>query len=176
MGGATVYFDIETLIESKGWKELHYTSPTTEFMSSLNDPSDSRKPQPEGWDKLLKDRDGENSGAEVKMFVAKESGGKGLAADLQKGMVYEFVPSKPLAEVVHQLPGGPGGAMVTDFDADINSREVLLVAKRGTDADYVQDGKAVNEGIKALWDKMSWQEIKESGRHVHPEDDPCSHL
>ncbi|CAM6123061.1 unnamed protein product [Calypogeia fissa] len=178
-GDMGTYFDIETLIKSKGWKELHYTSPTTEFMSSLNDPYNSRRPQPEGWDKLLKDRDGENSGAEVKMFVAKESGGKGLAADLQKGMVYEFVPRKPLAEVVHQLPDGPRGAMVTDFDVDnvgIDSREVLLVAKRGTDADYVQDGKAVNERIKALWDKMSWQEIKESGRHIDPGDDPCAHL
>ncbi|CAM6108063.1 unnamed protein product [Calypogeia fissa] len=145
-------------------------------MSSLTDHFGSRKPQPEWWDKLLKDRDGENSGAEVKMFVAKDSGGKGLAADLQKGMIYEFVPSKLLADFVR-----PRGAMVSDFDADnvgidVNSREVLLVAKRGTDADYVQDGKAVNERIKALWDKMSWQEIKEGGRYLHPEDNPCSHL
>jgi hypothetical protein len=53
------YFDIGSLIESDGWKELHFILPTRGFMPSWNSYSSASVTQPLGWDKLLKNRDGE---------------------------------------------------------------------------------------------------------------------
>ena len=63
------YFDIEALIKGSGWKELVYVTPCTDFIASGYDHRKLRIAQPGGWDKLLKERDGEDTGAQVEMFI-----------------------------------------------------------------------------------------------------------
>ena len=172
-GDTGTYFDVQSLIESDSWKELHYITPTTEFMSSSNDTSRSRVQQPSGWNELLQARDGADSGAEVKMYVANVPGVTGLTGNPQTRTVYNPIPGH-LSTNVQPLPG----TMVNDLvsEGDLDAREVLVVAKRGINASYVQDGSQLNEKIRSLLSKMTWQEIKDSGRYLPPEDDPCAHL
>jgi hypothetical protein len=171
-GDIGTYYTIERLLEIDGWKELYFTSPTTEFLSSGNDSRNTRVAQPAGWDKLLKGRDGEQSGAEVKMYLATKPNVAGAAEMPQTRMIYDAVPG--------QIP--PGFEMRVkssaddDYDArDVDAREVLVVAKRGRNASYMQDGSALHKGIKDLVSTMSWLEIKEK-KYIPPYDDPCAHL
>jgi len=174
-GDIGTYYTIARLLVSDGWKELHFTSPTTEFMSSGNNRRNTRVAQPVGWDKLLKGRDGEESGAEVKMYLATEPNVAGAAEMPQTRMIYDSVPGQiPPGSVmgVKRLAyGGYGGYGERDVDA----REVLVVAKRGRNASYVQDGSALHEDIKDLMSTMSWLEIKEK-KYIPPYDHPCAHL
>ncbi|KAF2749541.1 hypothetical protein M011DRAFT_465983 [Sporormia fimetaria CBS 119925] len=63
------YFDFESLLLSDGWKVLEYRT-TTAFMRSLHDQRKRRKVQPDNWRDLLSERDGgEQSNADVHMFI-----------------------------------------------------------------------------------------------------------
>jgi hypothetical protein len=164
-GDCGTYFDIESLLKSDGWKELHFISPATEFMSSQNDHNNARVAQPAGWNELLKSRDGEHSGAGVKMYFANGPKVAGLAEMPQTRTPWDAVPG--------QLP--PGALMADMGSLDADAREILVVAKRGKDASYVQDGSDLDEDIKSLLSSMSWAEIKEK-KYIPPYDDPCAHL
>jgi hypothetical protein len=52
------------------------------------------------------------------------------------------------------------------------SREVLVVAKRGVGASYIQNGNDLHQKIKILLSRMTWQEILADGRYLDPEDRP----
>jgi hypothetical protein len=170
-GDMGTYYTIERLLESDGWKELHFTSPTTEFLSSENDSRNTRVAQPAGWDKLLKGRDGEESGAEVKMYLAAEPNVAGAAEVPQTRMIYDAVPGQiPPDSVMRVKSPADGGYGVRDV-----AREVLVVAKRGRNASYLQNGSALHKDIKDLVSTMSWLEIKEK-KYTPPYDDPCAHL
>ncbi|ENI07222.1 hypothetical protein COCC4DRAFT_49129 [Bipolaris maydis ATCC 48331] len=65
----TTYFDIESLLNSDAWKQLTYITPCTDFIASGYDHRHKRSAQPENWDALIKERDGVEYGAEVKMYI-----------------------------------------------------------------------------------------------------------
>ena len=52
----------------------------------------------------------------------------------------------------------------------------MIVARRGTDIPYAQDGTELNPMIRHLLARMSWDEVKEKGLLLDGETDPCSHL
>jgi hypothetical protein len=159
-GACGTYYDIQTALEADGWKELHYVIPTTEFMTSDQDEFRTRVAQPAGWDKKLREKDGETSGAEVRMYVADHKSSAGLAEDPFTRSPWEAVPG-------HLLPPPP------TFEWD---REVIVIAKRGAGAKYVQDGSMMRDHIRRLLDKMSWAELKTSGKCIPPRNDPWRHL
>jgi hypothetical protein len=136
------YFDIEALLTCDGWRELHYITPTTDFMTSLHDHRRKRVAQPENWNTLLRQRDGEASGAEVQMYITpqwttKETSGEGK--DMQP---WSAKPGTELldAGVLNPVPEIEG--------------QVRVVARRGRGARYVQTGLA---------QKSTWKELKDNG-------------
>jgi hypothetical protein len=172
-GDCGTYFDIESLVRSKGWKELHFITPTTEFMSSPNDQHQQRVAQPAGWDMAIKKIDGETSGAEVKMYVAKEPNVAGMAENPQTRVEYSAVPGH-LANP-NAVNYGPGYTMMAP-QKNSDHREALVVVRRGAGASYIEDGNGLHAEIKSLLEHTTWLELRESDRYVDPEDDPCAHL
>jgi hypothetical protein len=158
-GACGTYYDIQTLLEADGWKELHYIIPTIEFMTSYHDEW-SRVAQPAGWDKKLREKDGETSGAEVRMYVADQKSSAGSAEPPFTRSSWEAVPGYLLPP-----PAAP------DWD-----REVIIIAKRGAGAKYVQDSSMMRDRIRRLLDKMSWAELKKSDKYIPPRNDPWRHL
>ncbi|KAH8662914.1 hypothetical protein BGZ60DRAFT_412264 [Tricladium varicosporioides] len=167
-GDVGTYMDAMSLILSKGWKELHYITPTTEFMTSRNDNYKTREAQPTCWDRWLKENDGKDSGAEVKMYVSKESSSKGAAEDPERRMAFSALPGH-LPKVALQTPQNRRRVVV-------DKREVMVVAKRGKGVSYIEDGMELDKDIEQTFQEMKWAEIKKSRRYVPPEDDPCAHL
>lgn len=74
------YADVERLIKSDGFRELVYVSDDDLFLKDdPNLPNSSnigtaRDPQPSTWDKMIKDRDGAQSGAEARIYRLTQRG------------------------------------------------------------------------------------------------------
>ena len=150
------YGDINVLLKTSGWKELHYTTPTNEFLRTSRDGNIVQTAQPDVWNKVLQGRDGENSGAEVKMYVANEPNMAGMAENPDTRSEFSVTSGQNLETVKYQ--------------------EVLIVGKRGKGASYIEDGSTLEELLRELFRTMTWQKVKESDKYVDPEDDPCSCL
>jgi len=164
------YQAVDGLIRMDGWKELHFITPTTQFMSEPCDEHRERVAQPSEWNRFVLDRDGKDSAASVKMFVAKDPDIEGAAERPETRIDYKAIPGQLL-----QLEGGVH-EMGTERQRYLESREVLAVAKRGVGASYVQDGRRLHKNIKSLLNRMSWEEILFDGRYLDPEDDPARKL
>jgi hypothetical protein len=140
----TTYFDIETLIKSSAWKELTYITPCTDFLASGYDHRRKRVAQPENWDALVKERDGDESGAEVQMLIVPYN--QEYATGDQKtedGRRMQPWTAKPGHEVIDNF-------RVAAPDQNLKG-EVRIIARRGRRA------KAVQLGIS---DKVTWKKMK----------------
>ena len=165
-GDEGTYFTIQSLIESDGWNELHFVSPSTGFMSGSF--HKSRVPQPARWNALLQNRDGQDSGASVTMRVAKVPKAPGATENPDLCTAYNVVP-RP------EYPSDSAPAIIDNGD-NTTDREVLVIASRGKNASYTQDGSNLAEEIRNLLRTMTWEEIKTSGLYLENEKDPCAHL
>jgi hypothetical protein len=165
------YAAIDGLIRIGGWKELHYITPTTQFMSDPCECGSRRRvPQPSNWNKLLLDRDGEQSGASVEMFVAKDPDIEGDAAYVDTSFEYHANPGQTL-DLQADKPQTP-----KERWRFLESREVLVIAKRGVSTAYAQDGGELHGNIKDLLGRMSWEQVVADGIFIDPEDDPARRL
>jgi hypothetical protein len=144
---------VSVLIRSKGWKEMHFISPTTDFLYHLYQRSKGWRPQPTEWDRAITRSHDKEINPEVRMYIANSPRLAGLAENPQTRTAYNS-GTGPLAARNPKLRGLRG-----PLD-DLEAREVLVVAKRGKDAPYVQDGSFMNDSLKGLLEKMKWQEIR----------------
>lgn len=140
----TTYMDIEALLKSDAWKRLTYITPCTDFIASGYDHRQKRQQQPESWNALLKERDGETSEAGVRMWIVPlkqaeardeertEDGRKMQEWSARPG--HEIVQNWRLATPEQSLKG-----------------EVRIVATRSKRARVVQLGSQ---------EKASWSELK----------------
>ena len=171
------YSDIKRLLKNDGWKELRFITPKTGFMSGDWDKSNLRVEQLVGWNDYLKHRDGEESSAYVKMFVANVPRLRGATDDPSTRTSYSAIPgyidSNGPRPCAHRTGVDPE---TSDEVKDLIQREVLVVARRGKHASYVQDGSKLQPEIQKLFAKMSWQEVKNSRFYVDTESDPVAHL
>jgi len=140
----TTYFDIEALLKSDAWKQLVYITPCTDFIASGYDHRRKRLAQPEAWDALIKERDGEEFGAEVKMYIVLQDQKMATGQELtEAGHIMQPWAARPGHEVVENWRiAGP--------DQDLKG-EVRIIAKRGKRARAVQLG---------LSEKRTWKELK----------------
>jgi hypothetical protein len=141
----TTYFDIETLLNSDAWKELTYITPCTDFIASGYDHRRKRSAQPENWDALIKERDGEEYGAEVKMYIVPyaQHTATGDEKKTEDGRIMQPWAAKPGHEVNENWRiAGP--------EQDMKG-EVRIIAKRGKRSRAVQLGLA---------GKRTWEELK----------------
>ncbi|KAF2830597.1 hypothetical protein CC86DRAFT_283558 [Ophiobolus disseminans] len=140
----TTYFDIEALLKSDAWKELTYITPCTDFLASGYDHRRKRKTQPETWDALLKERDGEESGAEVQLMIVPDKQDKAIGHEqTEDGRVMQLWWAKPGHEVVEN-------SRVAAPDQGLKG-EVRIIARRGKRSRAVQLG---------LSEKSSWKDLK----------------
>ncbi|PVH99013.1 hypothetical protein DM02DRAFT_23283 [Periconia macrospinosa] len=145
------YFDIEGLLKSDAWRELVYITPNTDFIASGYDHRRKRLAQPETWDALLKERDGETSGAEVEMWITPKSSS---SSSSQTG------PAKP-----QSWSALPGHEVIENWrvagpEQDLKG-EVQIIARRGKKANVVQTGVSQNQ---------TWQELKNKEGGFSPKD------
>lgn len=164
------YMAIDSLIQINGWKELHFITPTTQFMSEGVQYLCERSAQPEKWNGVVLDRDGTDSAACVKMFIAKEPDVAGLSENPETRIDYNATPGFLFDR------WGDEFVDVVDVQRYLENREVLLVAKRGVGASYVQNGKQLHKDIKSLLDRMNWGDILADNRYLDPEDNPENFL
>jgi hypothetical protein len=139
----TTYFDIETLLKSDAWTKLTYITPCTDFLASGYDPRRKRETQPDNWDALLKERDGEESGAEVQMMIVPFK--QELATGHERtedGRIMQSWTAKPGHEVIENF-------RVALPDQALKG-EVRIVARRGKRATAVQLGLGANSTWKEL--------------------------
>ena len=140
----TTYFDIETLLNSDAWKELTYITPCTDFIASGYDHRRKRSAQPENWDALLKERDGDEFGAEVKMYIVPYAQQTATGdKKTEDGRIMQPWAAKPGHEVNENW-------RVAGPDQDMKG-EVRIIAKRGKRSRAVQLGLA---------GKKTWEELK----------------
>ena len=121
-GDAASYHDVDQLLSSNGWKEansidrsekcllmaiqLHYISPTAEFLKwrppGTSPPGESvgsywqREKQPDMWNEKLKQRDGHQSGAFVRIYREKK---QGLGTSLKHNCESVYQPDDTNIEV-----------------------------------------------------------------------------
>lgn len=161
------YQAIEGLIRINGWKELHFITPTTQFISGPCDPYYKREAQPSYWNSLVLDRDGRDSSASVRMFVGLEPDVEGSTEDPETRVSYEAIAGHRLEidGYEHKTP--------QERQRFLESREVLVVAKRGARASYIQDGSQLDKDIKNLLSRMTWDEVLADGRYYDHETNPA---
>ena len=141
----TTYLDIEGLLKSDAWKSLTYITPCTDFIASGYDHRRKRQQQPENWDTLLKERDGNDSGASVQMWIVPfkqaEAREEGRTEDGRK---------------MHEWSALPGHEVVQNWRLATPEQglkgEIRIVATRGKRARAVQLGAR---------EKTSWKDMKE---------------
>jgi len=121
-----------------------------------------RVSQPSEWKRIVLDRDGKNSAATFEMFVAKEPDVEGAAENGETRNDYEAIPRRCL-EVEGDVHATP-----EERRKYLESREVLIVAKQGVGASYVQDGRQLDQNLKSLLNRMSWEELLCDDRYVDP--------
>jgi hypothetical protein len=150
----TTYFDIETLLKCDAWKELTYITQCTDFLASGYDHRRKRVAQPENWNALVQERDGEDSGAEVQMYIVPYKQEKATGEEkTEDGRLMQPWAAKPGHEVIENWRiAGP--------DQDLKG-EVRIVARRGKRARTVQLGMS---------EKRTWKEVKgKVGKFVAPD-------
>ena len=188
-GHDVTYSDLEDMIkEGKGWKELVYTSASDRWLEAVVFESvaadgtvtvetNGRDAQPEAWDRKIKERDGEESGAGVEMWSRKGEEGVwvkvegGYHAELedQAGQDYVDGNREPVS-----WDDGEGVGRVRP--------SIMVKVTRGKGSEYVQDGRSVVESesgrkLREMVEKLGWKEIKARELFIPgAEDDPCAHL
>ena len=179
-----IYQGIESLLESDGWRELCFVTASTKFMSSTYDKTNVRVEQPIGWNRKIQNRDGEGSGACVMMFIANNTH-DGLRGDTDgpgARTPYTVVPGH-LNETSNagNINGASSTAVASqgsETDASTDpavKREVLLIARRGKNASYVQDGSKLKANIRNFFSKWTWLEMKEGRIFYNLEADLLGH-
>lgn len=140
----TTYFDFEALLHSAGWKELTFITCCTDFIASGYDHRRKRVAQPDNWDAIIKERDGEDSGAEVHMMIVP------FKQELATGHLQteDGLTMQPWSAI-------PGNEVIEDGavgrpDQKLKG-EVRIIARRGKRATTVQLGLSQN---------LTWRKLK----------------
>lgn len=192
-GDNATYFDLERMIrDGEGWKELVFTSASDRWLEAVvfeNYAADGtrtmttkgREAQPGTWDRRIKERDGEDSGAYVEMWSCKEEG------------VWEKVEGNYDAELGNKAGqdhlAGKGEPLLSyvaneddESDAERVRPSIQVRVRRGRGNEYVQDGRTVHDDkssreLREMFEKLGWKEIKAREMFIPgAEEDPCAHL
>ncbi|KAL6708986.1 hypothetical protein ACN47E_002113 [Coniothyrium glycines] len=151
----TTYFDIEALLKGDAWKELTYTTSCSDFITSGYDHRQKRRAQPSNWDALIKERDGDEFGAEVRMYIVPHKQEKATGDErTADGRIIQPWAARPGHEIIENW-------RLATPEQELKG-EVRVVAKRG------QRSRAVQLGLS---EKRTWKELKgKPGGFVAPEE------
>lgn len=168
-GPNAAYYAVADLIQSQGFRQVTYVVEHDRFMKPVSFECSSyppggpettkttpRDPQPSTWDAMIKQRDGVDSGARVRMFRLLDDGKHRIHLET------EF-------ETVEKVDRGAGERVGGQIEIEID---------RGKDADYVEDGKfsEYDRILQNHFHDLSWKGILGKAYWVDTENDPTAHL
>lgn len=175
-GHNATYESLQDMVkEGKGWRELILRSTSDVWLEpvvfklraadgTVTLETHGRSKQPEAWDRLIKERDGPESGAKVEMWSCKADG------------LWEKVEGAYNAEEEDE-------AEQDDSDAEGPARPSIEVrVRRGKEAQYAQDGIVAHESapfrkLREMLEMLGWKEIKARRLFIPgAEEDPSAHL
>ena len=139
--------------QGHGWKELHYIASDSKMLAFSKLNSNRRKPQSSNWQQILVDRDGPQSGAQVKMYRAKSNSPGSLNIASLHELFEETIPDGS-----HEDEVGVHHYEVRLSEAD-TPKEVLVVAKRGRNADITLKGQPPFDPLDIRSYGMTWEDI-----------------
>ncbi|KAF6220512.1 hypothetical protein HO133_002945 [Letharia lupina] len=192
-GHNATYYDLEGMIkEGQGWKELVFKSASDRWLDAVvfesraadgavTRETNGRDKQPGAWDRMIKERDGEESGARVEMWSRREGGvWRKVEGD------YNAEVEDPAGQDCFEGNGEPVLSIERqgDDESDVGPvrPSIEVRVRRGKGAEYVQDGRSMDEHkysrkLREMFEKLGWKEIKAQGLFIPgAEDDPTSHL
>ncbi|TFK71879.1 hypothetical protein BDN72DRAFT_400757 [Pluteus cervinus] len=170
-GDLAAFRELEQLIlHGHGWRELRYLSPNKAFLNK------NASNQPKDWDDVAKKRDGEESGASVRILVGKRLvpytpvGGHQPVGSFwgrptpwtppSWECVDEEIPwrEEDFHEFTHDRVIPPS----TD-SANNEQRPVVVIVRRGDGTDIAAGTDAVGSSVRTLLERVEWKEMKEKG-------------
>ena len=206
-GHDATYYDLEAMIkQGRGWKELVFKSVNDCWLEAsvyecygadgtvATTQMTGRMAQPRVWDRMIKERDGEDSGARVEMWSCAEEGvwekvEGDYNADLEDEAEGDNTEDDtdqddPEDDSEQESPDENEGPMLSmGREGDDESRPSIKVrVRRGEGAEYVQDRRSIGEDkpsrkLREMFEKLGWKEIKARKLFIPgAEKRPCSHL
>lgn len=179
-GHDTTYHELEEMIKNgNGWKELIFRSASDRWLEPVvhstlkadenvkREETTGRSTQPGAWDKMIKERDGEESGARVEMWMSEEEG------------VWEKLEGVYKPDLDEE---GDDDSEVEDEAGKDYTPSIEVRVRRGKGAQYMQCVSTVTEHqysrkLYEMFEKLGWKEIKARGSFISgAEDDPCALL
>ena len=152
---------------SKGWKELIYYAHSDiwleDTVSQISGPDgqseevNKREPQPETWDKMIKLRDGEGSGANVDMWYKNPTGADDGWEKVESTYEVKFINDEPRPAIKVRVRRGEGADCRQDGEGTHGS------------------GYAQERGLYELFKEKTWEQIRDT-LLLDGETDPTAHL
>ncbi|KAI0970632.1 hypothetical protein F4678DRAFT_473071 [Xylaria arbuscula] len=147
---SSAYCEVSRLIKfCDGWKELHYIHYTLDMLGFAPRgwmPTIYRKPQPSHWQQRLEDRDTKLAKPLIAIYQSTKPGVVGSATDPETEVILE--------QTIH--PGQTHNDCCMDHDPDLDdyyhNKEILIIVKRGIDADYKQKVIPTPDVVRAQCD------------------------
>ncbi|OTA96221.1 hypothetical protein M434DRAFT_28082 [Hypoxylon sp. CO27-5] len=161
------YSTLNKLIkESNGWKELHYITQNSEILGYRHhnadkrsrDERDERVPEPAHWNSLLMSRDEAYPDCSVTIYraIIPDCVGAVIYPDTREAFE-QLVPAQHIPN--NKSTKLPNEVMMKDEEIQ---KEVLVIVKRGTGADYEEksdsrySGNDIREGLAG----REWEDVR----------------
>ena len=174
-GHSGTYWEVETLLDTDGWRQLLFYSPTSEMLGWPSFGSHcQRKAQPGEWQRQIINR---GSNVSVSLFKGR-SPGTVLAGRFQETNASEMISPKEWEPFAQQEPWEDAVLGDVAFLMDKETTRPILVFAETTDS-YQQTGKKLPTNVRQVVDKFKgdWSRIRDhSSLYVDPELDPTAHL
>lgn len=166
------YDSLSRLVEDgNGWKTLRYINHSSAMLGFSTHPHWRilrrywRKPQPKHWQGVMKGRDGAVSNPSVTVYRAKEPGRYGSVLDPRQRTRFEQKPLEDQDSHPGKFPRDP-----ELMDGDEQSKEIMVVVKRGAGVDYEEkkDAPLIPCDMRRDFLGMSWEQIR--AKHIDRDD------
>ncbi|KAF7974515.1 hypothetical protein HWV62_12094 [Athelia sp. TMB] len=174
-GHSGTYWEVEDLLDTDGWRQLLFYSPTSEMLGWPSFGSQSqRKAQPGGWQRQIINR---GSNVSVSLFKGR-SPDTVFVSRFQQTNALEMISLQEWEPFAQQEPWEDVALGNDTFLMDAaTTRPILVFAENN--GPYQQTGEKLPTNVRQIVDefKGDWSRIREhSSLYVDPELDPTAHL
>ena len=185
-GHNATYNILQSMIErGTGWKELVLRSASDRWLEdvvfethaadgTVTMKSSGRSKQPAAWDRMIKDRDGPESAANVEIWCCKTN-------DAWEKVEGDYVANETKQDDSDESTEAISSMWVRGGDR-LARPSIEVRVRRGKGVEYAQDGVTAREGtfshkLHEMFLRLGWKEIKARDLFIPgAEHDPCGHL
>jgi hypothetical protein len=153
-GHFETYILNDLVAKSNGWKEFYvYPYPYAELVVG-------RKPQPTTWNATILERDGQDSGASVKLYRSSVTDQSGLLMDSYNRQIFVQSPSQATELDLGDEANFEHMISMSMF----RDRDLFIVVKRGRDADIAyKSGSLFEKTNEPRIRGKDWVELRNEG-------------